>query len=233
MIRFEEHYFGFLGIKKNDLHEKYLVVESEYRDMPLNQKYYYPIIISDYDKHQICSSSDRYIDLCRDIFDGSLESIKKILYGLNIKETSYRLRRMRRYTIENTDQFYKTEAEILTNEIIREVEFRAAVDKEQYIQKKSIILDDKRQFAVLRDNKITATAFISDIYNKGCNIVVYTDPDYRRIGYGKEVVKACINWCMNNKVLPIYLVEEDNTNSIRLAESIGFEHKSTEWIISQ
>lgn len=232
MITFKEHYYGFLGIKKNDMHEKHLVVESEFRDRPLNQKYFYPIIISDYDKYGICSCSHRFIDFCRETFDGSFESIKKIQYGLSTKETSYRLRKMRRYTIENMNRFYKTESEILTREIIRDVEFRAAVDKEQYILKKSIILAEKRQFALLRNNRIVATAFISDIYNKGCNIAVYTDPEYRCNGYGKEVVKACINWCMHNKLLPIYLVEEDNKNSIRLAESVGFEQKSTEWIIS-
>lgn len=63
--------------------------------------------------------------------------------------------------------------------------------------------------------------------------MVYTSPNYRKKGYGKEVVKACINWCQQNNLLPIYLVEEENTNSIKLVESLGLELKSHEWIISE
>lgn len=232
MSRFEVYYNGFLGINENDIKNP-MVVECEYRDMPLNQRFFYPIIVSKFDSYMLCSSSNQFIRICKDIFDGTIESIGNILEIMNMDASSYRIRKMRRYSIEDSSKIYDSIADILTEDTIRKVNFTAIIDKEKYIQKKQNILHDQRQFVVLRDNSIASTAFISDIYNNGCNIVVYTDPNYRQKGYGKEVVKACINWCQANNLLPIYLVEEGNLSSIKLAESLELDLKSLEYIISQ
>jgi len=232
MSRFEVYYNKFLGVDKNE-RTKHRVVESEYRDMPLNKKYFYPIIISKFDNNMICSCSSQFISICKSKFDGTIESISNILEVMNMNDSHYRLRRMRRYSIENSNVVYDTKADVLTENIIRKVNFKEIEDKEKYIRGKQNILQEKRQFGVLKDDSIASTAFISEIYSSGCNIVVYTSPNYRKEGYGKEVVKACINWCQQNNLLPIYLVEEDNINSIKLAESLALELKSHEWIISK
>lgn len=232
MSRFEVYYNKFLGVNKNDI-TKHMVVESEYRDMPLNKKYFYPIIISKFGNYIICSSSGQFISICKGKFKSTIESISDILEVMNMNENHYRLRKMRRYSIENPSKIYDTKAEILTENIIRNANFKGIEDKEKYIRGKQNILHQQRQFVILEDNSIAATAFISEIYSSGCNIVVYTSPNYRKKGYGKEVVKACINWCQRNNLLPIYLVEEDNLSSIKLAESLDLELKSHEWIISE
>jgi RimJ/RimL family protein N-acetyltransferase len=232
MSRFKAYYNKFLGVNKNEI-SKYMIVESDYRDMPLNKKYFYPIIISKFEGNMICSSSNQYINMCRSKFDGTLESITSILEAMNKKDDHYRIRKMRRYSIEDSSEIYGTKAEVLTEDMIRNVNFKEIEDKEKYIRGKQDILQAKRQFVVLKDNNIASTAFISEIYSTGCNIVVYTSTDYRHEGHGKEVVKACINWCQQNNLVPIYLVEEDNQNSIKLAESLALELKSHEWIISK
>lgn len=232
MSRFKAYYNKFLGVNENEV-SKYIIVESEYRDMPLNKKYFYPIIISKFEGNMICSSSKQYINICRSKFDGTIESISSILEAMNKKDNNYRIRKMRRYSIEDSNRIYGTKAETLTEDMIRNLSFKEIEDKEKYIQGKKDILHEKRQFIALKDNNIASTAFISEIYSSGCNIVVYTSTDYRNEGHGKEVVMACINWCQQNNLVPIYLVEEDNQNSIKLAESLGLELKSHEWIISK
>lgn len=232
MSTFEIYYNGFLGVNQNKI-TNHTVVESEYRDMPLNQKYFYPIIISKFNNYMVCSSSNQFISLCKSKFDGTTESIPNILKVMNKNGNHYRIRKMMRYSSEDSIRKYDTKADILTEDMIRKVKFKAISDKEEYIQRKQNILCEQRQFVILKDNSIASTAFISDIYNSGCNIVVYTEPNYRHKGYGKEVVKACINWCNKNNLLPIYLVEEDNLSSIKLVKSLGFALKSHEWIISE
>jgi GNAT superfamily N-acetyltransferase len=232
MSRFEVYYNRFLGVNENVI-TNHMVVESEYRDMPLNQKYFYPIIISKFDSYMVCSSSSQFISVCKSKFDGTIESISNIIEFMNMNGNHYRIRKMRRYSIGNSSRTYDTKADIITENIIREFKFNGIEDKEKYIREKQNILSEQRQFVVLKDNSIASTAFISEIYSSGCNIVVYTLPDYRQEGYGKEVVKACINWCQENNLLPIYLVEEGNLSSIKLAESLELDLKSQEWIISE
>ena len=232
MSRFEEYYNKFLGVNKNEVTE-HMVFESKLRDMPLNNKYFYPIIISKFNDSMICSCSNKFANICKSNFEGTIASISNILEVMNINDNKYRLRKMRRYSIESPYVLYDTKAKVLTEDIIRKVNFQGIEDKEKYIRKKENILQEKRQFFILNDDNIAATAFISEVYSSGCNIVVYTLPNYRKKGYGKEVVKACINWCQQNNLLPIYLVEEDNINSIKLVESLGLELKSHEWIIAE
>ena len=232
MSRFEVYYNSFLGISKNEI-TKHIIVESEYRDMPLNKKYFYPIIITKVDNYMVCSSSSHFISLCKSKFNGTIESISNIVEVMNMDGNHYRIRKMIRYSIENSSRIYDTKADILTENMIRKVKFDGIEDKEKYILGKQNILYEQRQFVVLKDNSIASTAFISEIYSSGCNIVVYTPPNYRQEGYGKEVVKACINWCQENNLLPIYLVEEENLSSIKLVESLALDLKSHEWIISE
>ena len=232
MSRFEVYYNGFLGVSKNEI-TKHMIVESEYRDMPLNKKYFYPIIITKLDSYMVCSSSSQYIGICKSKFNGTIESISNIVEVMNMDGNHYRIRKMRRYSIENSSRIYDTKADILTGNMIRKVKFDGIEDKEKYILEKQNILYEQRQFVVLKGNTIASTAFISDIYSSGCNIVVYTPPNYRQEGYGKEVVKACVNWCQENNLLPVYLVEEENLSSIKLVESLALDLKSHEWIISE
>jgi len=52
---------------------------------------------------------------------------------------------------------------------------------------------------------------------------VHTIAPYRRKGYGKIVVSAAINDLLRRGCLPRYQVEETNSNSIRLAETLGLQ----------
>ena len=88
------------------------------------------------------------------------------------------------------------------------------------------------QFILLSDRKIVSMCKISDINFSGGNIVVWTDSNYRNKGFGKQVLAEAVKWCINNKIIPIYWVDSQNTASINLADSLGFKTKSEEIVVS-
>jgi GNAT superfamily N-acetyltransferase len=53
-------------------------------------------------------------------------------------------------------------------------------------------------------------------------IAVNTRPQHRRQGWGRSVVAALSQEVLDNGRTPLYVVAEDNTASIHLAESVGF-----------
>ncbi len=53
-------------------------------------------------------------------------------------------------------------------------------------------------------------------------IYVHTEPDARQQGWGRSVAAACTEQVLASGRTPIYLVEQNNEASVRLAESIGY-----------
>jgi GNAT superfamily N-acetyltransferase len=88
-----------------------------------------------------------------------------------------------------------------------------------------------RYFVVLSDGEIASWAAITDIDFGGGNIAVSTRAEYRKKGYGRACVAKATDWCIENDLLPIYLVAESNEPSVRLAESLGFEIRSREIVV--
>jgi predicted GNAT family acetyltransferase len=53
-------------------------------------------------------------------------------------------------------------------------------------------------------------------------IFVYVHPRGRGRGWGKSVVSACTAALLNDRVQPLYTVEEGNEASVHIAESLGY-----------
>ncbi len=53
-------------------------------------------------------------------------------------------------------------------------------------------------------------------------IFVYVHPGGRGRGWGRSVVSACTAALLDQRVRPLYTVEEDNQASVRIAESLGY-----------
>ncbi len=53
-------------------------------------------------------------------------------------------------------------------------------------------------------------------------IFVYVHPKGRGRGWGKSVVSACTTALQDEGLRPLYMVEEDNEASIRIAEGLGY-----------
>ena len=92
-------------------------------------------------------------------------------------------------------------------------------------------INQGRQYAILDNEKIVSYCKVSDIDYNGGNLTVFTDEKYRNRGYGKYVTVGAVKWCYDNGVIPIYWVDEENKNSIKLSKSLGFKIKSKEIVI--
>lgn len=224
-MNFNDYYEHYFGITDNKL-----TTISKYRELPLNEKYFYPVIVSDY-KNLRCSSSEEYYEICNKNFDGTLDSMEKILLEMNKEKKQYKIRKMRRYIVTEKKEIL-IDSEIVTKELLLSLEIIKNNLEEVLILKKNRI-EDKRWFMLFENNNMASRGYISEIYSNGCNIVVFTNNEFRAKGYGKEVVKKCINWSLNKKLIPIYLVEESNIASIKLIESLGGILMTNEWIISK
>jgi hypothetical protein len=53
-------------------------------------------------------------------------------------------------------------------------------------------------------------------------VFVYAHPSARSRGWGKSVVSACTAALLEEKLRPLYIVEEGNEASIRTAEAVGY-----------
>jgi GNAT superfamily N-acetyltransferase len=53
-------------------------------------------------------------------------------------------------------------------------------------------------------------------------VFVYAHPSARSRGWGKSVVSACTAALLEEKLRPLYIVEEENEASIRTAEAVGY-----------
>ncbi len=53
-------------------------------------------------------------------------------------------------------------------------------------------------------------------------VFVYVHPNGRGRGWGRSVVSACTVALLEERLIPLYVVEEDNEASIRIAEALGY-----------
>lgn len=199
-MEFDAYYSEYMGCVESI---KGQVIYSPYRDLPINKKYYYPVIISDYYPGLLCSAGEKEYRTCKQNVDGEAISVDKLRHALG---EDYRLRRFYRYAYHGG---------------------------ESHLNPNPMLFEEKGQFVIRYNHTLASRAFVSDVYAGGGNIVVFTSKEYRGQGYGLEVVKACIDWCLHRDILPIYYVEQENSASIALAEKAGFTRQCQEWIIQK
>jgi hypothetical protein len=81
-----------------------------------------------------------------------------------------------------------------------------------------------RWFGYIEDGVIKSICFVYQDYGKYREIAgVRTVDSERRKGYAKIVVYSALNYLLENGLVPRYVTELKNTNSIRLAESLGMK----------
>jgi hypothetical protein len=90
------------------------------------------------------------------------------------------------------------------------------VERNRIWLRKESEVNQGRQYVILDENKIVSYCKVSDIDYNGGNLTVYTDEKYRNLGYGKLVMIGAIKWCYENRVIPIYCVDEKNLASVAL-----------------
>jgi ribosomal protein S18 acetylase RimI-like enzyme len=55
------------------------------------------------------------------------------------------------------------------------------------------------------------------------DIGIVIDSEFRGRGFGEAMLRHEVNWCLQNDIIPMYVVLEDNKASVALVEKLGFE----------
>jgi len=207
---FKDYYESYLNITAGVNVSNCLVCKSPDRDVPLNKRYSYKIIISDYRGERIVSVSPEIpvniiSNLCADMKERSFE---EILQSEVLHKTGYRLNIMYRM--------------VLRGNKIPESNITTALRAEY--------LSDYYKYVIREKEEIISYCKVSNIdYNYG-NIVVWTHENYRRKGFAKELLLQTLSMCEKVGIQPLYLVKSENTASLELAKSVGFRAVQTEII---
>lgn len=82
--------------------------------------------------------------------------------------------------------------------------------------------DGSPRFEIGSNGKVHARAGVNWRSPSFAEIYVYTEPEARGRGWGRSVASSLCVTLLAEKMMPLYVVSEQNTNSINLAESIGF-----------
>ncbi len=232
MITTHDYYRDFMGIDESSFNEGKRIFKCSNRYLPLNEKYYYPIIKSIWLEEEILSVSPKYYEEIISLQHDKSKYLDNILEEFLKGHLEFRIRKMHRYAYEKLNK-QRTESRTMTIEDGSRLTLKNDFDINKYIERKKIIIEEKRQFITISNEKVSSIAFISEVTCGGGNIAVFTLEDFRNKGYAKEVIKGCVNWCIDKNVLPIYLVEDDNIYSKKIPEALGFKKISEEWIISE
>ena len=84
-------------------------------------------------------------------------------------------------------------------------------------------------FGIIEDGELITSCRIVEILDRHWEIAnVYTQEAFRHKGYGKSVVSAATDYIRGHGRVPVYECDQENTPSIRLAESLGFSLKATQ-----
>jgi hypothetical protein len=82
--------------------------------------------------------------------------------------------------------------------------------------------DEPPRFQIESQGRLAALAGANWRSPSFAEIFVYVEPRGRGRGWGKSVVSACTAALLEDKVRPLYVVEEGNEVSIHIAEELGY-----------
>jgi len=78
------------------------------------------------------------------------------------------------------------------------------------------------------DGEIGASATVNWQSPAFAEVAVYTNPAYRKRGWGRSVVSALVQHLLKSGRIPLYEVASENRPSIQLARSVGFMNTGVE-----
>ena len=82
--------------------------------------------------------------------------------------------------------------------------------------------DDSPRFEISSNGAIHAAAGLNWRTPRFAEVYVYTEPAARGRGWGKSVTSALVGRLLHDGLTPLYVVNDQNTASIKLAEGLGF-----------
>lgn len=205
---FHDYYAKFLSTEVGLLINNCIVCKTDNRDIPLNKKFIYKIIITDFNGNRYVSVSPAISDnvihsIITDIKDRNFDDI---LNSQHLHITGLRINKMYRMILDN--RIYSCN-NISTNY------------KKEYIE-------EFKKYIIRYNEDIVSYCKISNIDCGYGNIVVWTDENHRNKGLAKQLLFMLVSKCKSEGIKPLYLVNSQNIASIRLAKSVGFKIVQTE-----
>ncbi len=216
-ILFSDFYQEYLGLDDrmicNDVH----LCKCKYRDIPINKRYFYKIIATNYHGKKIISYSPEFREeelraLCTKI---NFEAIGVGDIPDDLMLPQYELSYMDRMLLE-------TPIEI---RIDRRSGGGNNAMEYQY-------LEEYRKYIALANGELVGYCKVSDVISGFGNLVVWVDESRRRLGIAESLVRLMIKKCHEEGIEPMYVVKTDNYASIALAKKLGFQVKQRELVVS-
>jgi len=203
----KNYYERYLGIDKVVYMNSCSICVSENRDTPINKRYIYKVIISDYNNQRVVSISPQIFlgsisSICEDIKD---KTLNEILFSKPLLQTELRVSKMYRMALGN-------------------------INVNNYSKQKIACeyLSDYKKYVIRDGDKIVSYCKVSNIDFAFGNLVIWTDEKYRRKGFAREVLLATILKCKLDGIEPLYFVNSRNAASLELAKTVGFIIAQTE-----
>ena len=80
-------------------------------------------------------------------------------------------------------------------------------------------------FCITRDKAIVSTCITDCVIGKRCELGVWTDPAFRKLGLSSAVTAGTVEYCLSQGIKDIgWQTLKTNTGSIKVAEKVGFSH---------
>lgn len=78
-------------------------------------------------------------------------------------------------------------------------------------------------FSLIYEGKVVSTAFSAFIVGDKLELGIESASEYRGKGFASQTCVAIIEYCLQNNYRPVWACRRQNTNSMLLAQKLGFE----------
>lgn len=212
----------YLGLNEACNCDGIRLCQCQYRDMPLNKKYFYPVIAAICQGMNVISCSPKLggtqqRHLCDSIdFEGFHAGL---LPGHCVLPDCEPVYMDRMFLAERCMNSCEYGAKL---DCPDETDGKAACcDKNHQIEYR--YLDEYRKYIALMNGDVIGYCKVSDVIAGYGNFVVFVDEAHRRKGIAQRLVRSMIQTCLENKITPMYLVRITNLASLSLAKKAGFQ----------
>lgn len=218
---FKKYYEAYLGLQREDETENAVIAFSENRERPINKRFIYKMILTEYENRPVLSLPP---GIRNELPDGLFEYLKTARFD----GISGRLSDLIEKEGEYPAAFHGLRAAKMYR-MIRNGKEPGSAGWKSPEGFDLIWMAQMRKFMARKGGKIIGYCKISDIdYGYG-NIVVWTEEEYRNRGIAKELLCRLTVQCRELGIEPVYLVSSTNSASVALAESAGFETVQIEY----
>lgn len=217
-ILFSDFYREYLGLDDSMIYNGVHVCRCNYRDIPINKRYFYKIIATNYHGEKIISCSPEFEE--RELSSLSTKITFDTIGVGNIPDELI----LPQYELSYIDRM------LLETQIDISIGGHSDCGRNGAIEYR--YLQENRKYIALINGELAGYCKVSDVISNYGNLVVWVDASRRRLGIAESLVKLMIKKSYEEEIIPMYVVKTDNYASIALAKKLGFRVKQRELVVS-